>query len=97
MIVDPTIRYEANENQPQEVYKEKEDIYINTINYYSKEYKISKFKVIGLLIGARGTIPKLTQELWKNFNLETKTLNLIALTAVKLSINIIRNHLYKNT
>ncbi|KAJ4440746.1 hypothetical protein ANN_08970 [Periplaneta americana] len=49
-IIDPTVRFETNEEQPAEVDKEKKNIYNPTIPYYQLE----ELEVIGLLIGARG-------------------------------------------
>jgi hypothetical protein len=96
LIVDPTVRFEVHDKQPQEVHEEKRAINEKTVNYYSESYNISKFQVYGLMIGARGTIPKHTQEFWTKFKLENNILNLISLTVVKYSISIIRNHLYRN-
>jgi len=51
------------------VHLEKQNIYSRTINYYKEKYLIQNFEVIGLLIGARGTIPKFLADFWKKIQL----------------------------
>ncbi|KAJ4449804.1 hypothetical protein ANN_01210, partial [Periplaneta americana] len=53
-IIDPTVRFETNEEQPAEVEKEKKNIYNPTIPYHLQNYQLKKLEVIGLLVGARG-------------------------------------------
>lgn len=91
-IIDPTIRYESE--QPAKVDKEKKDIYIPTVNYFKEKYDCNKIEVIGLFIGSRGTISKIFCEFANKFKLKKKTLLEISTTTVKLSISILRNHLY---
>ncbi|KAJ4429307.1 hypothetical protein ANN_26311 [Periplaneta americana] len=54
-IIDPTVRFKTNEEQPAEVDKEKKNIYNPTIPYYLQKYQLEELEVIGLLVGARGT------------------------------------------
>ncbi|KAJ4431161.1 hypothetical protein ANN_19756 [Periplaneta americana] len=56
-ILDPTIRFETHADQPQEVDSEKKRIYEPTIPFYKDKYSLSHIGVIGLMVGARGTIP----------------------------------------
>ncbi|KAJ4447114.1 hypothetical protein ANN_09114 [Periplaneta americana] len=53
-IIDPTVRFETNEEQPVEVDKEKNNICNPTIPYYLQKYQLEELEVIGLLVGARG-------------------------------------------
>jgi len=95
-IVDPTIRFETNPDQPNEVNKEKQDIYQDCIPYLQKTYKIKyPIEVVGLLIGARGTISLSTQNSIKRLNLPKNIENLIAL-AVEGSAYILQNHLFSS-
>ncbi|OQV15497.1 hypothetical protein BV898_10364 [Hypsibius exemplaris] len=55
-IVDPTIRFEANLSQPHDVDAEKKAIYEPTITFFRDCTGIQDWEVIGLLVGARGTI-----------------------------------------
>ena len=96
-IIDPTVRFEIDEKQPFDVHQEKNQIYQKTIKYYISKYNISKFEVYGILIGSRGTIPKMVQDFWKKFKLDNQILYLIALTSIKFSISILKNHLYNTT
>ena len=60
IIIDPTIRWEIKDDQPISVHKEKCSIYEPTIQYYRKKYHLASIiEVVGLMIGARGTIPDL--------------------------------------
>ncbi|KAJ4434213.1 hypothetical protein ANN_22761 [Periplaneta americana] len=52
-IIDPTVRFETDEEQPAEVDKEKKNIYNPTIPYYLQKYQLEELEVIGLLVGAR--------------------------------------------
>ncbi|KAJ4435932.1 hypothetical protein ANN_18554 [Periplaneta americana] len=93
-IIDPTVRVETYENQPGEVHQEKCDIYDPTIPYYKEKYHLTSIEVIGLLIGARGTITKRFAHFCKKFDLGQTLVTEISLSAVKGSIKILRNHLY---
>ncbi|KAJ4433747.1 hypothetical protein ANN_16059 [Periplaneta americana] len=53
-IIDPTVRFETDEEQPAEMDNEKKNIYNPTIPYYLKKYQLKEHEVIGLLVGARG-------------------------------------------
>ncbi|KAJ4432633.1 hypothetical protein ANN_21256 [Periplaneta americana] len=52
-IIDPTVRFETDEEQTAEVDNEKKNIYNPTIPYYLKKYQLKELEVIGLLVGAR--------------------------------------------
>ena len=55
--MDPTIRFEMESSQAEEVHQEKKDIYEPTVNYFKSKFSLNNIVVFGLLIGARGTIP----------------------------------------
>ncbi|KAJ4445028.1 hypothetical protein ANN_06827 [Periplaneta americana] len=55
-IIDPTVRFETNEEQPAEMDNEKKNIYNPTIPYYLQKYQLEELEVIGLLVGARVAI-----------------------------------------
>ncbi|KAJ4428352.1 hypothetical protein ANN_24371 [Periplaneta americana] len=93
-IIDPTVRMETYENQPTEAHQEKCDIYDPTIPYYKEKYHLTSIEVIGLLIGARGTITKRFAHFCKQFGLGQTLVTEVPLSAVKGSIKILRNHLY---
>ena len=94
IIIDPTVRFETGENQPLEVNEEKKGIYEATVNYLKEKYHISgNIAVFGLLIGARGTIPKFLVQFCKKYKIPVTVLKDIATTAVKYSIQILRNYL----
>ncbi|KAJ4449524.1 hypothetical protein ANN_00925 [Periplaneta americana] len=52
-IIDSTVRFETDEEQPAEVDKEKKNIYNPTIPYYLQKYQLEELEVIGILVGAR--------------------------------------------
>ena len=57
-IVDPTVRFEINAEQPAMVDREKKEIYEPTVEYFKNKYGLKEVSVIGLLVGSRGTITK---------------------------------------
>ena len=95
-ILDPTIRFESHAEQPLEVDTEKRNIYEPTIPFYQEKYHVSQIEVIGLMVGARGTITSFFARKCKILGLKTGLMNEIAISALKGSIRILRNHLYGN-
>lgn len=94
LILDPTVRFESHVGQPEEVDAEKKSIYQPTVNYYRTKYHLDNISVHGLMIGARGTIPKFLVQLWDSLGLNRTRLNDIAIAAIRGSVTILRNHLY---
>lgn len=94
IILDPTIRYEVNLNQPSEVDVEKKQIYEPTYEYFKQHFKISKMEVIGLFIGSRGTLSKFFVDFWKQYDLDRSFFKIIIHETLRGSIIIMRNHLY---
>ena len=93
-IIDPTIRLEYCKSQPDDVHKEKVDIYGPTIPYFSAHYNLENIQVIGLLVGARGTITSKFAKFIDEFNLHPSLLKTISITALKYSVYILRHHIY---
>ena len=85
---------ETGEEQPLQVHNEKCLIYDPTIPYYLDKYHLTSIKVIGLLIGARGTIPRQLVDFSKQFHLSNAFLKDLAITAVRGSLKILEKHLY---
>lgn len=61
---------------------------------YSQNAKAKNIKVIGLLEGARGTIPKIFVEVCKLFEIEKSVAEEIRIVVVRGSSRILANHLY---
>ena len=57
-----------------------------------KKYSIKKIEVIGLMIGARGTIPLRLQEFCSRFNLPKSLIEDIAVATVKYSVQVLHHH-----
>ena len=93
-IIDPTIRFERDEHQPEEVDAEKKLIYEPTIDFYKDKYHLESITITGLMVGARGTIPKFVVDYCKTFGLHKEILIDISIAALKGSIAIFRNHTY---
>jgi hypothetical protein len=94
-VIDPTIRIESHVSQPNEVHEEKQSIYDPVCQNLKEKYHLNfDLQVIGLMIGARGTIPKLFDVLTKPLKLPKSTVAEIAFSAVKGSCHILHNHLY---
>ena len=56
--------------------------------------KLKNIEVIGLLVGARGTIPKFFSEICKKFKIEKSVVEDIGIEALRGSRRILANHLY---
>lgn len=94
IVVDPTVRMENSKTQPQEVDSEKKTIYEPCIPDLKMKYAVENIEVIGLLIGARGTIPQFFEDFRKRFNLPLSLRENVVLAALKGSSRILQNHLY---
>ncbi|KAJ4439736.1 hypothetical protein ANN_07864 [Periplaneta americana] len=92
-IIDPTVRFEKQKSQPEDVNREK-NIYVRTVPYFMDKYGLQQIEVIGLMVGARGTIPGFFFQTWQRFGLQRKATDDIVLAALRGSIFILRNHLY---
>ena len=96
-IIDPTIRFETNEDLDDVVKKEKERIYRGCIRDLSKRYQQygkCYFEVIGLWWGARGTISKGVDAFFGRFNLDKKALPDIAELVLVASLRMLHHHIY---
>ena len=96
-IIDPTVRFETSSCQPVDVDSEKKNIYEPTINYFQNSYRVKNILVTGLLLGARGTIPKFFQDWRVKYKLPKNLQDSIVLSIIKHSVMIFRNHLYGPT
>jgi hypothetical protein len=95
-ILDPTVRFEngTSEAQSLDVDKEKKEIYEPCIEFYKKKYNLDTIEVIGLYIGARGTITSQFKEFVSRFMLLCTLPDDIMLTSLRGSIQIYNHHLY---
>ncbi|KAJ4439981.1 hypothetical protein ANN_08112 [Periplaneta americana] len=82
-ILDLTIRFETHADQPHEVDSEKKRIYEPKIPFYNDKYSLSHIDVIGLIVGARGTIPSFFANKCKNLGLTHSIVKEIAISALK--------------
>ena len=96
-MLDPTIRFEKNGDQAGEVDQEKRDKYKDTIPALLTKFDLSSIEIIGLYIGARGTIPSFFENFRKRFNLPKTMVDDIVISILKSSTQIIHNHLYSQT
>ena len=93
-ILDPTVRFERDKGQAEEVDAEKRNIYEATVPYFKTKYDARKLSVVGLFVGARGTITSFFKAFCKKFNLDNLFIDRISMLALKGSISILRYHLY---
>ncbi|XP_050066622.1 uncharacterized protein LOC126555788 [Aphis gossypii] len=95
MIMDPTLRWETNEdNQDKLVDEENKSIYEPTVPFFKEKYQINNWEVHGLWFGARGTASPLLKDFFKNKALDLRELKDISLTVMRDTLNIIHKHLY---
>ncbi|KAJ4450375.1 hypothetical protein ANN_01796 [Periplaneta americana] len=93
-IIDPTMRIETGNSQPEDVNKEKINIYLPTVDYFKAKYQLEDIEVIGLLIGTRGVIPKFFESFRKTFELpQTLTADIIS-SVLKRSCQILSHHIH---
>ncbi|KAJ4450665.1 hypothetical protein ANN_02094 [Periplaneta americana] len=93
-ILDPTVRFEMSQTQPSEVNKEKQHIYEPTIPYFREKYQMEgTWEVHGLMIGARGTIPRSTVNTIKTFGIHDIIPKIIT-SSIKGSVAILKNHFF---
>ena len=72
----------------------KNETYVPTTAYYKEKYQLSNIEVIGLMVGARGTITSFFTKTCKSLDLNNKFVVKIAMSAIKGSIRILRKHQY---
>ena len=92
VMLDPTIRFEQGVSQPEEVNKEKQDWYKDSIPIYMEKLKLKSLKIIGLLVGARGTITNHFVKTCKEFNIPDKGIEEISTIALRRSCQLYINH-----
>ena len=96
-IIDPTIRYETNEDLEAEVQMDKQAIYDKCIPDLQDKYRNygpRNFEVIGLWFGGRGTISNQVVEFFDRFKLDRKHLPGIAESILTASIRMVHYHIY---
>ena len=96
LILDPTVRYEAGENQAVEVNEEKRRIYVPCIPDLTERYRLQGFDVdiIGLYIGARGALSKFFVDFCNKYSLSKDLIGRIVISVLKGSCSILNHHLY---
>lgn len=97
-IIDPTIRYEANRDMDSEVQAEKAAIYEpcvpDLIARYRETFGDRQFEVIGVWMGARGTVGSSLKGLFERFDLPKTLIPELAEKVLSDSVRMIHNHIY---
>ena len=97
-IIDPTIRYETNEDLDSKVQEEKSTIYSTCIPDLKVKYGHlgqREYEVIGLWIGARGTVSSGLLDFFRRFDLNQDNLLELANTVLIESLKMIHRHIYQ--
>ena len=87
---------EQDANQAEAVDLEKESIYEPCIPYFKEKLGLNDIKVIGLYVGARGTITKFFMDFMKSFGIPAPLIEDIVITVLKKSVQICVHHLFSN-
>ena len=85
---------DAKEHQAELVNREKEDKYKGAIPFFQREYGINEIEIIGLFIGARGTIVSFFENFRKRFGLSKGFVKKIVIETLKGSVRILHNHIH---
>jgi hypothetical protein len=94
-ILDPTVRMEQNDtNQSEAVNLAKKEIYDPCIPYFCEKLGLDDIEVIGLYIGARGTISKFFLDFMKTQGLLSTLIEDIVVSVLKKSVQICIHHLF---
>lgn len=94
IVLDPTIRFEINIEQDEEVNVEKRTIYEPCIKDLKRMYDINNIQVYGLLIGARGTIFNTFEKIRKDLKLPKLLSDKIIKIVLNWSARILHNHIH---
>lgn len=84
-VVDVTVRYENNDSL-NKAYKEKENKYKETAEIMRRDLKAKESRVLPVVIGSRGAVPRATIENLKVLGLQTKHALTASLIALRSSI-----------
>ena len=98
-LIDPSVRYETNEDLNTLVQKDKEKTYRSCFNDLSRRYQQygkRDFEVIGLWWGSRGTISEGVKNFFKRFKLNMKVLPEMAEAVLISSIRMLHHHIYSS-
>jgi hypothetical protein len=96
-VIDPTVRYETNEDVGALADAEKKKIYdscVPDIKLRYHQFGDREFEVIGLWFGARGAVSKEIIQFFERFKLDKKCLPELAENVLADSIQIVRSHIY---
>ena len=98
LILDPTIRFERDIMQAQQVDVEKKAIYEPCKPFFSNKYDIhaSKWTVRVILLGARGSLAKYSHTIFKDLGFYFYDIQNILIQILKDSLQILHYHLYFN-
>lgn len=95
-ILDPTVRFELNSDQPVLVDDEKKKIYEPCIPYFREKYGVQNWEVLGILVGSRGVLPSFSIKVLERLKIKNRALMVeIVTTVIKDSLFILHHHLYK--
>ena len=94
--MDPTIHFERDTEQAQDVDLEKKTIYEPCVPFLGEKYNIppEKWTVQGLLFDSRGSLLKFTYNILHNLGLTKYELQEILEQILKDSVHILQYHLY---
>ena len=98
LVLDPTIRFERDVTQGEDVDREKKEIYEPCLPYLSEHYNVAleNWTVEGILFGSRRTISKHMWLYLKSLCISQQVLQDITLDILKDSLHILHHHLYVN-
>ena len=96
-IIDPTIRFETNEDLDKTVQSDKNKIYRGCAADLAQRFqgkRLVEFEVIGLWWGARGTVGPSVLEFFMRFDLPKKRIVWLTEMVMTASLNLLHQHIY---
>ena len=92
-MIQPFVSSTSRE-QPEEVNQEKKAHYDSVIPFFKDKYGLKDIEVIGVFIGARGTISVDFENFRTKFDISKDLRNKVALSVIKSSVQILQHHTY---
>jgi len=87
-MLDPTVRFESSGTQPEDVNREKQDWYKDSLPVYIEKLNLKSLRIVGLFVVARGTITNLFVKTCEEFGISKSVIDEINTIAIRRSCHL---------